>query len=539
MNRRLFCVKGILCPLLFIAVATAQQPINLQGTITNAANQQPISGALVWAKANNKAVMASTKGAFHLSLLRPDTLIISAHRFQTQYQFIRPTTTTPKITIALQPIQPLGVGSSLPPIRLPQVWQQHPTTIHPVTNPATTVATTTTNSLLLSSLAPKSIILDFFATWCTACIQSLPKLDSLQRIYNQQLQIILVTHESPQVIANFFQRHPQLPIQHLRFACNDSLLSQLFPHRFIPHVVWVGATGTINAITDGAAISATAVQQWLSNKTIHLPTKADKVHYNRQLSLSQNLSPDSLLQATISATTLTKRILGLGSLEGIYRNNQSVRVSYINRPLLVLYQKYFQFPNNRVLLQVNNPERFTQYDADTKAWEANNLFCYEATAPASTPDSILLKNMVTTLNQSLGFQATMQVRNMPVWLLKTRTTSLHDSLPLLAAMPDSAAHSQLMYTLQQQPIEQLLQLLNATKIPTNLAPIILNESGIQQPISIQIPKWALGNIEALQAALAPYGLALVPALRSIPVFVLSQTDSSAASSADSLSSPSK
>src|SRR5438874_63991 len=47
-------------------------------------------------------------------------------------------------------------------------------------------------SLQFHTLSDKLVILDFWATWCSACISHFPDLYALQRQHPKDLQIILV-----------------------------------------------------------------------------------------------------------------------------------------------------------------------------------------------------------------------------------------------------------------------------------------------------------------------------------------------------------
>lgn len=49
----------------------------------------------------------------------------------------------------------------------------------------------------------KFVVLDFWATWCAPCIASFPHLDSIQTKYQQQVQIVALSDEKMQKVADF------------------------------------------------------------------------------------------------------------------------------------------------------------------------------------------------------------------------------------------------------------------------------------------------------------------------------------------------
>ena len=61
----------------------------------------------------------------------------------------------------------------------------------------------------LSDFKNKAVILDFWATWCGSCIKSFPHLDSLQKQFKNNLQILLIDNSSRddiQKITAFLQK---------------------------------------------------------------------------------------------------------------------------------------------------------------------------------------------------------------------------------------------------------------------------------------------------------------------------------------------
>lgn len=114
----------------------------------------------------------------------------------------------------------------------------------------------------LSSFGNKIIILDFWNTHCTTCIQMFPIEDSLQEVLSNKIQFILVTQDEGRKAADFLngwstihKRKLSIPI-----VTDDQVLSSLFRYRFIPHYVWIAPTGEIMGQTSEAYINYESIR---------------------------------------------------------------------------------------------------------------------------------------------------------------------------------------------------------------------------------------------------------------------------------------
>jgi len=101
----------------------------------------------------------------------------------------------------------------------------------------------------LSSFGDKLLILDFWNIHCTSCIQIFPLEDSLQGMFPEDVQFILVTNDSRQKVEQFFQKYNAVQKKQLGLPViiEDRLLSSLFRFRYIPHYVWIAPNGLIIA----------------------------------------------------------------------------------------------------------------------------------------------------------------------------------------------------------------------------------------------------------------------------------------------------
>ena len=113
------------------------------------------------------------------------------------------------------------------------------------------------------------------------CIKGLPALDSLQKKYSGNTQIVLVTNESAEKVKPFLNRHKEIKFP---VIYSDSILSMLFPYTFIPHDVWINK-GIVKAITYPEYVNEKNINVVLDNQEIGWPVKFDMAEfdYNRPL----------------------------------------------------------------------------------------------------------------------------------------------------------------------------------------------------------------------------------------------------------------
>lgn len=133
-------------------------------------------------------------------------------------------------------------------------------------------------TITLNDYRGKLIILDFWATWCGTCISRFPHVDSLNKVYEKQVQFVLVNSSNrdsdKQKVQAFTSRyianHPTLsmPMVFQQVAFND-----YFPCRVLPHYVWVGTDGRIEAITEWTLVNKKNIETLIAGLPLNLPVK--------------------------------------------------------------------------------------------------------------------------------------------------------------------------------------------------------------------------------------------------------------------------
>ncbi len=224
------------------------------------------------------------------------------------------------------------------------------------------------SSAKVSDYSSKIVILDFWATWCGPCIQSLPHIDSLQKEFPDDIRVFTVNQSDSQSrIDRFLGKRPLgLPIvRDTAYA-----LRKYFPHRVIPHTVVIGKDGKVAAITFPEKVTSELIRELLSQKAVDLEVKKEAMEFDPALPLAGDGSADFLF-------VVNRFIPGNPSMS----NTSYPKTVYENRRILLsnlglknIYQTAFQIPSTEEpAVEVKKPETFD--------WKETNLYSVDLIVP--------------------------------------------------------------------------------------------------------------------------------------------------------------
>lgn len=125
-------------------------------------------------------------------------------------------------------------------------------------------------SISLKELRGKTIILEFWATWCSPCIPAMKKLNSLQVDFKDHLEIITVSPENENRLNKFIKDTST----NLRIV-SDTMHHSSFEYRAIPHSIIIDKNGVVRAITNPENITKEVLSKLIFEDTIDLEIKDD------------------------------------------------------------------------------------------------------------------------------------------------------------------------------------------------------------------------------------------------------------------------
>lgn len=156
--------------------------------------------------------------------------------------------------------QTLKVGESIPN----EIW----TNENKVLNLSDQKSTVT----LMDYKHKELIILDFWTSWCSSCLKSFDKLNSIQRNFNDKIQILLINPSKSKDDKNRIQYIFDKQAENISgnfiipTIYKDEIFTNLFKPKVYPHLVWLSSSGEILAITGSSELTKDRVMSFMKGK---------------------------------------------------------------------------------------------------------------------------------------------------------------------------------------------------------------------------------------------------------------------------------
>lgn len=276
----------------------------------------------------------------------------------------------------------------------------------------------------LSSYKRDLIVLDFMTSTCTNCLASIPKIKKLQESYSGQLKIIPVAYESGQIMTEALKRSGNFDNLSLDFVVNDTVFNRLFPHRTVPHLVWL-YKGKVAAVTYGEYLNQKVIEELLGNKTIDLPIKNDYLEFDYTIPLLPRYTDSTRSYSGIMGyleDADTKFGVQVDSLDGTIRD-YAVNVTAL--PFyFYCYGKIHKIPfmkPSRIKLIVGDKDRFIhnqEVELFEEDWKIKNSISYERTSRLTDKPASRMAAIIEDLDNWYNVRTSFVKQKIPVWVIK-------------------------------------------------------------------------------------------------------------------------
>ncbi len=242
----------------------------------------------------------------------------------------------------------------------------------------------------ISDFKGKLLIIDFWATWCSPCRAAFAKMDSLQKMYADKVQFLPVSYEAENVVFPVLANLKKQKDFDLPGITGDVALHKLFPHRELPHYIWIGPDGKVIAITEGKYVNKLFIKLVLNGKNPDMDEKVDiRTTYDNSKPLlsvanggdTASIRYRSMLSGYLPGISSGVTVTAFDSIKG-------QTFTFRNLPIQSLYQYSHQlnsswFPQNQMIVRVKDTTALTSrlVGGDFKKWLEKNGYCYELNLP--------------------------------------------------------------------------------------------------------------------------------------------------------------
>lgn len=371
----------------------------------------------------------------------------------------------------------------------------------------------------LSDFKGKPLLIDFWFSTCTACIESFPKLDSFRNIFENKLQILLVNHESEEKVRMIFKKVKLISGIKLPTVVNDSILRLLFPHNSAPHEIWIDKNGFVQAITGQESVTKENLIVFSEGDSLNLPLKKDNLEYSNLQPLIKSANGDSLIQYSC-LTQFQPGISGsLGIIPPMIFNKNRIQVRGINISIKELYKLAYNkwkrgknFHVDRVILEIPDMklDKLAQFNKTKK-------YCYDLIM-SDTSETKALRYMREEIDKFFDIKSTLEKRKVKCLVLQMISPTKQfaaRSVVTRGAIYNSAGKLIVDNVELIDLIENTLNYGNDPWAPFQL----IDESGFKGKVDLVLPS-KFTNLSDVNKSLHQFAFELIEEEREMDVIIL-------------------
>ncbi|MEO6522464.1 MAG: TlpA disulfide reductase family protein [Mucilaginibacter sp.] len=361
-------------------------------------------------------------------------------------------------------------------------------------------------TITLNDYKGKLIILDFWDKYCGSCIAAMPRMAALQKQFEKELIIINVTTDRAEDAKKCLTTNKMLEPLNLSSVVEAKVLSQAFPHRTIPHYIWINKNKIFISQAAAGAILPMNVTKILRDS---LPDWQEKVDIDTKKPLFLGDKVPSNVELTSYSIFIKGRVSGLFTGNGVtYGVSPQRDVFYSNQPLSIIYQRLAaklipHMGDEKIILELPKEDDFS---------DQGKRYTFQYVAPANQA-TFLFQNALSALNMASGYNGRIESRKTKYYTLIR--TGNDDRLKSKGGEPVNRFDKD-SSVLINCPLRFFIIHLNGDNL---LGSFVLDKTGYTGKVDI-ILKNPLADVSSLNKELAAYGLLLATADEPVNRFVI-------------------
>ena len=393
----------------------------------------------------------------------------------------------------------------------------------------------------------KLLLISFWSTTCVPCIREINLLDSLKRIHPRAFNALMVSAEPRTKVEQFLQRQG-LTNTPLHFLSDNRQLDPYFPHRYLPHTIWISPEGKVSAITGADSITEHNLLNFNDQNAKNYQTKTDDLDFNPSQPLE--LPKDKILYRSTISGKIAAGNAGVvggpvrGMAQRFFTWNSSISYLYYNA-----YSLFSGFPGlwRNSLIEVHTTDSLRLFYptrqrahllqgskySDLAQWEQENSYCYELRLPNKIPMEQFRKYVFDDLEKAFGIRATIKEKT-----IRCNVVSLKAKHQLSPAKPKEGASiqwNQQILECRNVNFRDLFSWIFAKYDPETLPdPFLLRTlSEAQQAMRFDLDlQFSISNkrppLQTLFDSLERQGILVQSRLRPYPILILDDLNTSGA-----------
>ena len=365
--------------------------------------------------------------------------------------------------------------------------------------------------LTLNAYKGKLIILNFWATSCGSCIAHMPSNMDLASQFKDDLFYLQVTRQAEGKILDFMSTNKYIRGIKPMSVVEDTVLMRFFPHKLLPHYVWITPDGKLYATTEHGSFNSGDIKKMIERKGIDYTAKIDQ-DVTRPLYLSNEMPAN--IKAVQYGILIKGRINGIATVKTVReKDGHRSGVLYANQMLFKIYldlgKSLIPGFNRKMMIwevdafNLNNKPHSSLTDEDCYSFDFNR-------------NSFTDQDVLEQLNIATGFSGKIEKKEVDCYLM-TKIGKL-DALISKGGKSSNSLFEKSESFLRNNTLRALVNRLNDSDMPY---PLVIDETGFSQKVDMVLKADPKDHM-ALRNELKQYGLDLIPSKREINVLIVSK-----------------